>query len=402
MHQRHSITSQERRDKSPLFTELESLFAALPSAKLVACLHEYRWTGRPGHSIEALWRAYIASFYLNLPHTNALIRRLQDDPFLRKVCGFDDVLPSRWTFNRFLTRLSKHLDLVDECLSHVTDTLKRRLPGFGDTLAVDSSTVRSHSNPNKPKPSDPEASWTAKQSTKRQGQDWFWGYKLHLTVDAEWELPISGYVTTAKESDTKHILPLLAKAKERHGWFKPKHILADKGYDATTNYRGIVEVFNAIPIILIRRRHAGAAPDIYDEQGVPQCLGNVPMRLVGRDPEKGALFRCRPEGCHLKGKSKATDCDGEEWVKPSDDYRLFCEIPRSTPEWQALYNKRTSVERVFSRLKETRRLERHCLRGLAKISLHAMLSVLVLQADALAKVQADRVSELRACTRKVA
>ena len=44
----------------------------------------------------------------------------------------------------------------------------------------------------------------------------------------------------------------------------------------------------------------------------------------------------------------------------------------------------------------------HCLRGHAKISLHAMLSVLVLQADALAKVQADRLGELRACTRKVA
>lgn len=42
------------------------------------------------------------------------------------------------------------------------------------------------------------------------------------------------------------------------------------------------------------------------------------------------------------------------------------------------------------------------LRGLAKISLHAMLSVLVLQADALAKVQADRLGDLRACTRKVA
>ncbi len=89
-------------------------------------------------------------------------------------------------------------------------------------------------------------------------------------------------------------------------------------------------------------------------------------------------------------------------MKPSDDYRLFCEIPRTTPEWQALYNKRVSVERVFSRLKQTRRLERHRLRGLAKISLHAVLSMLVLQADALAKVQADRLGELRACTRKVA
>ena len=72
------------------------------------------------------------------------------------------------------------------------------------------------------------------------------------------------------------------------------------------------------------------------------------------------------------------------------------------PEWQALYDKRVSVERVFSRLKETRRLERHCPRGLAMVSLHAMVSALVLQADALAKVQANRLGEVRVCTGKVA
>ncbi len=208
----NSITRQQTRDKSPLIAELESLFTALPDERLIAQLNKHRWTGRPGHSMQALWRAFVASFYLNLPHTNALIRRLQDDPLLRQVCGFGDALPSRWTFNRFLSRLSTHLDLVEECLSQVTDALRQRLPRFGDTLAVDSSTVRSHSNPNKPEPSDSEASWTAKQSHKRKGQDWFWGYKLHLMVDAEWELPVTAYVTTAKESDTKHILPLLAKA----------------------------------------------------------------------------------------------------------------------------------------------------------------------------------------------
>lgn len=402
MHQTHSITSRERRDKSPLIAELESLFTALPSEKLVDRLREYRWTGRPGHSLQALWWAFIASFYLNLPHTNAVIRRLQDDPLLRQVCGFGDVLPSRWTFNRFLSRLSKHLDLVEECLSQVTDALRRRLPRFGDTVAVDSSMVRSHSNPNKPEPSDPEATWTAKQRIRRKGQDWFWGFKLHLVADAEWELPIAGYVSTAKENDTKHLLPLMAKAKESYQWFAPKHVLADKGYDATSNYREIAETYHAIPIIRIRSRLPGADRDIYDDQGVPHCLGNVPMRLAGRDPKKGTLFRCRPEGCHLKYRKGVIYCDGEEWVKPSDDYRLFCEIPRSTPEWQALYHRRVSVERIFSRLKETRRLERHCLRGLAKISLHAMLSVLVLQADALTKVQANRMGELRACTRKVA
>ena len=42
-------------------------------------LQEYRPTGRQGYPLKALWRAYVGSFVLNLAHTNALIRRLEDD-----------------------------------------------------------------------------------------------------------------------------------------------------------------------------------------------------------------------------------------------------------------------------------------------------------------------------------
>ena len=69
-------------------------------------------------------------------------------------------------------------------------------------------------------------------------------------------------------------------------------------------------------------------------------------------------------------------------------------------EWKHYYARRTSVERVFGRLKETRRLERHCYRGLAKVELHYLLSVLTLQAKAL--VQAEASEGLRDCLRKVA
>lgn len=401
MRQQDSTTLREQRG-SKLGDELRALFDGLRSESIIARLQEYRWTGRPGHSLTALWRAFIASYFLNLPHTNALIRRLEDDPALRDVCGFSDVLPSRWTFNRFLSRLARHPDLVDGCLREITAELRDRLPGFGETVAIDSSTIRTHADPNKPVIADPDASWTAKASLKGKHQtEWRFGYKLHLMTDARWELPITGYVTTARQSDTKNFIPLLVKAKEEHDWFAPKHVVADRGYDATTNYRAVAEVLGAIPIILIRKRHKWTNPDIYDGEGVPHCVGGKAMRLVGRD-EQGAHFRCPPEGCHLKGRSKITDCDAEESVKPSDDYRLFCEIPRSTPEWQALYNRRTSIERVFSRLKEARRLERHCVRTLPKVTLHALLSVLVLQADALAKADAGRLSDVRACTRRVA
>ena len=44
---------------------------------------------------------------------------------------------------------------------------------------------------------------------------------------------------------------------------------------------------------------------------------------------------------------------------------------------------RQSVERVFKSLKESRRLERHCYRGLAKITLHCLMSLVAFNATAL-------------------
>ena len=56
---------------------------------------------------------------------------------------------------------------------------------------------------------------------------------------------------------------------------------------------------------------------------------------------------------------------------------------QSIPLWKLLYNKRGSVERAFGRLKEYRKLDNLKIRGLAKVELHAILAVMVMQAQAL-------------------
>jgi hypothetical protein len=57
---------------------------------------------------------------------------------------------------------------------------------------------------------------------------------------------------------------------------------------------------------------------------------------------------------------------------------------------------------VFSKLKTYRKLDTLRTRRLPKVWLHVAMSVLIMNAAALSKVQEDRLSELRACTRKVA
>ena len=65
----------------------------------------------------------------------------------------------------------------------------------------------------------------------------------------------------------------------------------------------------------------------------------------------------------------------EVWETPADR-RLFGSMSEGSRRWKALYRRRQSVERVFKSLKESRRLERHFIRGLRRVALHVAMSVL--------------------------
>ena len=67
-------------------------------------------------------------------------------------------------------------------------------------------------------------------------------------------------------------------------------------------------------------------------------------------------------------------------------------IKRSTPEWAALYKRRTSVEREFGRLKHEYGLAFLRVRGIQRVRLHADLVMLGRLSLALARARAMRLS----------
>ena len=393
-------------DSPSRLADLEAILDALDGSAVLAMLQQYRPTGRQGYPLRALWRAYIASFVLDLPHTNALIRLLHNDQALRKVCGFGSVLPHRTTFNRFIRRLADHSDLVESCLAGLTTQLKDLLPDLGQTVAVDSTTIRSHCNPHRKRLSDREASWTAKNSpqAKSGGKEWRFGYKLHTAVDAKYGLVLGQIVTTAKRSDSPELPTVIEHTKALLPWFRPKTVIADRGYDALSNHQYLHRQ-GIIPIIHIRKNpHGDFYRDIYTKKGAPTCMGNIPMEYVQSDPELGRLYRCRAGGCHLVNslRGMVRHCDAEVWEDPRRNIRLFGVVRRDSPEWDALYAKRQSVERTFKTLKESRRLEGHCLRGARQITLHSLMSSLTFQATALVRVLAGESEWMRWMVRRVA
>ena len=282
----------------------------------------------------------------------------------------------------------------------LTHHLKALIPGLGNEVAVDSTTVRSHCNPNRKRISDPEASWTAKNSAraKEGGKEWHHGYKVHMVADANYGVPLAHLVTTAKRNDSPELPAVIARTEALYSWFRPSAVIADRGYDGKPNHEWL-NGKGIMPIIHIRRSDKDS---IYTLEGVPTCLGKVPMEYVRSDPEKGYLYRCK--GCHLAYSMRGgiRHCDSEVWEDPSQNIRLFGVVRRGSQEWKDLYTKRQAIERVFKSMKESRRLERHCIRGLRQITLHAAMSALAFQATVLVRLRAGEPEWMRWMVRKVA
>ncbi|MCY4652813.1 MAG: hypothetical protein OXC95_06565, partial [Dehalococcoidia bacterium] len=75
------------------------------------------------------------------------------------------------------------------------------------------------------------------------------------------------------------------------------------------------------------------------------------------------------------------------WVNPQENVRLFGgDIRRGSDEWKQGYNRRWSVENVFSRWKVEDRLNDHRFQQKKTIWLYAMLQMPALQAVILTRL----------------
>ncbi len=110
----------------------------------------------------------------------------------------------------------------------------------------------------------------------------------------------------------------------------------------------------------------------------------------------------RPEGCRLKARRGVKYCADLEWFPPTENPRILGPIYRGSKRWKAAYGLRQSVERVFKSVKESLRLERHFIRGLRKIALHCLMSVLAFQLTALTRLRLGQPELLRWMVRPVA
>lgn len=140
------------------------------------------------------------------------------------------------------------------------------MPDFGKTLAIDSKAigfrarkVSSQAVPDSRGEADADTGVKTYKGIRKDGSLWesvksWFGFKRHLIVDAEYEMPVDYCVTKASASDITVGREMVAKlAEHRPGMLEnADYWLGDKGYDDTTLITTLWDDHQIKPVIDIR------------------------------------------------------------------------------------------------------------------------------------------------------
>ena len=294
--------------------------------------------GRPPRKPIGIFKALIVKRVKQIPSDRELYRRLWYDQDLREICDVEaeqkPYHPSQLT--RFRNRIG--LERLERIMNSLVDELLKGGLIIGKTIVMDATFIKAYSrrdpHENSRGGSDPQA------RVGRNGKTFELGYKLHVAVDAKTELPIAVIAASANDNEKKHAPALLEKALKATK-SRVKLLVADSQY-SSRNLR-----------------------DQASSRGVRAV---IPFPANQQRAQKGLL-------------------------RVDKYFRTHGPIYE-----KRVYRLRSAVERVNSRLKEQLSLERHRVRGLKQITVHALLCKIAMLLNALAALRLNRVDKARSIT----
>ncbi len=234
----------------PVVRQLHAIFGSIPDEALIAALKAR--TGRPGYTVEVLWKTYVASVVLGLPTFASLIRTLHNNPLIAVACGITsrEGIPSKFAYSRFIHKLSQpvYVTMVKDIMRSLTEKLYENLPDFGKSVAIDSTDLKAWSNGAKKNASDRDATWGVKLDTSGK-KKYYFGYKLHVLEDTQYEIPIVANLTTASMHDAPIATRVLSQARFAYRGFRPQYVMCDAGYSSDKLRYVIKRQYRAEPII---------------------------------------------------------------------------------------------------------------------------------------------------------
>jgi hypothetical protein len=313
-------------------------------AELIASLGESGSPrGRKGYGPKALLGACLVKSLFALPTWTFVAALIAEHPGLQEAIGG---CPSVWAMYRFGNKLRANRPALCACLDAFAASLRAQHSDFGRDVAIDASDLPAFANGQRyvsrggkvrERFSDPDASWGHRSAVSTRSGGGYYGYKIDLAVCTHTGLPLAWQTRTARHNVSLYVAALLDAVRARG--FNPETCAMDKGYDSE-RVHSECEARGVHPVIPVK----GAR--------------TVQLAL----PFKGNPTRSNPT------------------------------ISRHSQEYRDLYRRRGAVEREFGRLKHEYGLGPLRVRGLARIQLHADLTILARLALALNRTQAVQVA----------
>jgi len=426
-----SMFSWQAVESSPEILRFRLVLEQLDDEELMNVLEAERGHARDDYPIRAVWNAMIAGIVFRHETRAALIGELLRNGELRQACGFDPLLgaravPDRFVFNRLTRKLVRHQDLLGKVFRRMVEKLAGLLSesGFGRSLAIDSKALRARGK------QDKEADVGTK--TKPAGEDgdgevvFHWrGYKLHLLCDAVHEMPLAFEVTRANEADSPHLMPLVKRYAGDHQELAEKavELSADMGYDDGEDKAALYDDYGIVPLIPSRNLAGGAMKPLDETRhdtvyvspkGEIRCKirpfaerdeeAFAAMQYQGFEKDRGTLkFRC-PAGAY------GIECKNREAcrrplkeggfgrivrVKLDSNRRLHQPLYAASQSFADRYRRRTSVERLFSRLDNLFGFERPQTLGLKPTIARVTIVLSSMLAIAAGWIAMDRQKDMR-------
>lgn len=427
IHQRQLFSWKDIENLGDL-ERLKLVIENMPDEDLMVLLERNRGKGRNRYPVRPIWNSILAGIVFQHGSVESLRRELQRNAQLRELCGFDVIqgelaVPTSYSYSRFMKNLLKCQKELDAIFSNLVNQAYEILPDFGKNLAIDSKAISSCAKKPSEKKADGRRDTDAdfgKKTYRGRSDDgtvwekiksWF-GYKLHLIVDADYELPIAFQVSKASKNDSVEAHSVLDGLETDQPKILKKCdcLMADKGYDDSKLLKRLWDKYEIKPIIDIRNswkdKESKLLPNstnvTYDHRGTVSChcpmSGEVAkMAFGGFEKDRMTLKYICP------AKSYGLTCPGQAKcpVKHSvrldlnTDRRIFTPIARSSYKWETLYKKRTAVERVNSRLDVSFGFEHHYIRGIKKMKFRCAMSLCIMMSMALGRARQNRYDLMR-------
>ena len=107
-----------------------------------------------------------------------------------------------------------------------------------------------------------------------------------------------------------------------------------------------------------------------------------------------SLWPHKHYGCKCLGENQ---CEIKSQIRISidEDRRIFGPVARDSYKWKDIYKKRSSVERVYSRLDTSFGFENHTIRGQKKMKLRVGMAYMAMLAMALGRIKDNQEENMR-------